>query len=308
MDGFHLARQLEIDAPIEDVWAALATPDRLFSWLAPAVPDGELRQDEHGKLTIHMPWSVVDFLQIDTAEPPHSLRLRNLPDETRTITFTLAEEAGRTRVLVEVSGALPAGDSGADRLDLSGLGWDMTLPNLKAAAEGAPLPMPFAGTGPLFGYWRQFSDGYGVERSIFIDASREAVWNALVDPAHIQAWFSPTTPWQRSALEVGGRIFVTNEETGEEMYVQVFETLDRPREYAARTLPETADSPTYVTRYLLDDEENGTRLTLIYTGYQSSDDGHHWPEMEHTTYGFGLMLKNTKAQLGGTALVMPGGF
>jgi uncharacterized protein YndB with AHSA1/START domain len=308
MDGFHVARQIEIDAPIEDVWAALATAERMLLWLAPAVPDGELRPGDNGKLAIHMPWAAIDFLRIDAADPPHRLRLYNLPDETRTITYTLAEEAGQTRVTIEVNDALPGGDSSPDRRELSGLGWDMTLPNLKAAVEGAPLPAPFAATGPLFGYWRQFGNSYGLERSIVIDAPREAVWDALVDPAHIQAWFSPTTPWRRSALEVGGRIFVTNEETGEEMYVQVFETLDPPREYAARTLPETADSPTYVTRYLLTEGSGGTRLTLIYTGYQPSDDGHHWAEMEQTTYGFGLMLQNIKAHLEGTPLPMPGGF
>ncbi|HEU5103014.1 MAG TPA: SRPBCC domain-containing protein [Roseiflexaceae bacterium] len=59
-----------------------------------------------------------------------------------------------------------------------------------------------------------------VERSVWIDASRERVWQAVTDPKQIQQWYSPTTAWELSALEVGRRLFVCDPETGAEMYAQ----------------------------------------------------------------------------------------
>jgi hypothetical protein len=66
----------------------------------------------------------------------------------------------------------------------------------------------------LFGYRRESEKSFAVERSIWIAAPRQRVWSAITDPLQIEMWFSPGTSWKLTALEVGGRLFVPDPETG----------------------------------------------------------------------------------------------
>ncbi len=143
-----------------------------------------------------------------------------------------------------------------------------------------------------------------IERNVWIDAPRERVWQALVDPAQVELWFSPGTPWELSAQGVGGRLFVHDTETGGELYTQVIETYDPPD----RLILHSEDEPPAVTDYTLIDENGGTRLMLVYSGYGALPDDERQARIEQDSAGFELMLGNIKAVVEGAPLPNPQGF
>ena len=142
----------------------------------------------------------------------------------------------------------------------------------------------------------------------FFSFPRERVWRALTDAKQIQLWFSPTTPWELSALEAGGRLYVHNADTNSEMYVEIIELLDPPHQFATRTVPEPPDTIVNGKKYTLKEENGGTRLTVTLSGYEQEPEDSRWSNMEENTFGFGMMLQNTKAYIEGKALPFPGGF
>jgi uncharacterized protein YndB with AHSA1/START domain len=147
----------------------------------------------------------------------------------------------------------------------------------------------------------------GIERSIWINASPEKVWNAITDPVQIEHWFSPGTEWRGTGTHVGGRIYVYDPETGGEMYTQVIELVDPPRQLVTRSDPQPPEQP-YFTTWKLEDENGGTRLTMIFTGYEQLPDSERQPRFEQDSMGFELMMGNIKAMIEGTPLPNPMGF
>jgi uncharacterized protein YndB with AHSA1/START domain len=309
MEKVLVERSIWIAAPREQVWQAVTNPERLVQWFVPNLPGAVMRRDDSGKLTIYMGEMGVDFAILEVAEPLRQATIRSLPDKLLAATYTLEEEIGGTRVTVAMTGfeALPE-DAREDRLDQSGAGWQKALKNLKAAVDGAELTFPQAFVGPLFGFWREPGDKLAIERSIWIAAPREQVWAAITDPKQIQQWFSPTTPWELSALEVGGRYYVFDAEKGIETQVEVIERIDPPHQLVTRAMPEPPDTVVKDKIYTLKEEHGGTRLTLTLAGYEQEPDGTRWGHMEENAFGFGMMLQNTKAHAEGQDLPFPWGF
>jgi hypothetical protein len=91
------------------------------------------------------------------------------------------------------------------------------------------------------------------------------------------------------------------------MYVQITEVMDPPHQLVTRAVPEPGEFPT-TTAYTLSEEAGGTRLTLVYSGYELMPRDARQPQMEQNAFGFGMMLGNVKAFIEGTPLPMPGGF
>lgn len=150
-------------------------------------------------------------------------------------------------------------------------------------------------------------DTIALERTIWINAPRERVWEALTDPAQVAAWFAPGTTFKTGGTGVGARLYVEDPETGAEMYVQVMEIYDPPRELIMRSQPEPPESA-FTTHYLLEPEDNGTRLTLNFSGYEAVDAEVRDQLMNENGQGFELMLANIKAHIEGTPLPNPSGF
>jgi uncharacterized protein YndB with AHSA1/START domain len=142
-----------------------------------------------------------------------------------------------------------------------------------------------------------------IERTVWIAAPRERVWDAITDPKQVEQWFSPGTPWVLTEMEVGGRLFVRNKETGEEMYTQVIPVFDPPHRLMLRSRAESHESD-----YTLEEENGGTRLTFVYSGFEGMPEEQRKLFMEQSGTGFDLMLGNIKAVIEGTPLPMPGGF
>ncbi len=147
----------------------------------------------------------------------------------------------------------------------------------------------------------------GIERSIWINATRERVWQAITDPAQVEAWFAPGTTFKSSGSGVGARLYVENPETGAEMYVQIIEISDPPSQLVLRS-QSSPPEPSFTTSYKLDEENNGTRLTFVHAGYDGLPEEMRQQTMSQNGAGFELMVGNIKAFIEGTPLPNPAGF
>ena len=52
-----------------------------------------------------------------------------------------------------------------------------------------------------------------VERTIWIAAPRQRVWQAVTDPAQLEQWYAPGCPWEIPVLHVGATITFFNTDT-----------------------------------------------------------------------------------------------
>lgn len=309
MEALAVERRIWIDASRDRIWQAITEPDQIVKWLVPNLPDAQMQRAEDGKLTMHLGPVSIDIAALEGIQPQRQVTSRSLPDKLITTTYMLDEDNGGTNVTVSMHGfeaLLP--NTQQERLDLSNQAWEKALSNLKAYINGETLPFPHAFVSPLFGYWREARNTLAAERSIWINTSRERVWQAITDPKIFQLWYSPTTPWELTALEVGGRLFVRNEETGGEMYVEVIEGIDPLHKLVTRIVPEPPDTVVKGRTYTLADENGGTRLTVTLSGYEQEPEDTRWGNLEQNTFGFGLVLQNVKAYLEGEELPVPWGF
>lgn len=309
MHATTVERSITLNAPREKVWDAITNLEQLAGWFVPNLPGMPMSQDESGKVTLHLGEMGIELMVMEVIEPNRKVTCRSFPDDLLAVTWTLDDQGSGTRVTVTLAGleALPE-NARQDRLNLTGDAWDKTLKNLKAYIEGAELPFPTAYVAPLFGFWREPKKTLGIERSIWIKASRERVWKAVTDPKQIQAWFSPNTEWHLSALELGGRYYTLDAETNAENYAETIELLDPPNQMVTRSMPVPPETAPKDRTYILTEENGGTRLTLIYTGYEPEADEIRWNNMEQNTFGFTMMLQNLKAYIDGQPLPAPGGF
>lgn len=308
MEQVTVERSIWIAAPREHVWLAVTEPEHVAQWLLPPMMGAQMKRDATGTLFVCMGDMEIPIAIMEAVDPPQTVRCHSLPDRLLATTYMLDEENGGTRVTVTMTGfeSLPA-DAREDRLKPSGTGWEKALANLKAHVASAELPFPEGYVAALFGYRRESEQTFAVERSIWIAAPREKVWGAITDPTKIEKWFSPGTAWRLSALEVGGRLFVPNPETGAEMYTQVIERVDPPHHFVIRSVPEPTGTAE-VTAHTLQEENGGTRLTITNSGYELAPEEVRWNAMEQNAVGFGMMLENVRAYIEGKRLPYPGGF
>lgn len=308
MEKLTVQRSIWIPAPRERVWQAVTEPEQVAQWLLPPALGAQMKRDTKGTFFVCLGDMEVPVAVLEAVRPPQQVTSRSLPDRLLATTYVLEEENGGTRVTVTMTGfeGLPA-DAREDRVKPSGAGWEKVLANLKAYVAGTELPFPEGYTAAIFGYRRQAKAMLAVERSIWIAAPRERVWQAITDPAQIEKWFSPGTLWTLSALEVGGRLFVHDPETGAERYTQVIELVDPPQRLVMRSVPEPPGTPD-VTVYTLQAEQGGTRLTVTHSGYELAPEEARWSSMEQNSFGFGMMLENVQAYVEGKRLPYPQGF
>jgi uncharacterized protein YndB with AHSA1/START domain len=308
MEKLKIEQSIWINTTRERVWQALTQPEKLMQWFIPNLPHASMKDDGHGTLTVYMGPMGMDVIRLEQLEPLRSVTVRALPDELITFSYTLEEENDGTCVKVTIDGfETLAEDAREDRIRQSNSSWETTFKNLKAYSEGTALPFPQAHVAPLFGYWREIKQTFAVERSIWIDAPIERVWQAVTDPVQIEGWFSPGTSWQMSALEVGGKLYVPDAKTGAELHTQIIDVVEPPHHFVINTLPD-ASGKSEATTHTLQEENGGTRLTIIHAGYERIREEIRWGAMEQSTFGFGMMLQNTKAFVEGKSLPFPAGF
>lgn len=311
MEMMAFERSILIEAPRQRIWEALTEPEQIMQWFTPnlSMVGAQMQRAEDDRLVVQLGPMSVDFALLESVVEPQQLTVRTLPDRVVTAAYTLQEQNQGTNVSVTVSGFESlAGEARQERLEMSCAGWEKVLANLNAFVTEAELPFPQAFVGPLFGYWRETSKALAAERSIWIDAPRERVWRAVTEPEQITTWFSPATPWELSALEVGGQYSVPNPDPDTEMYVEIIELLDPPYQIATRIVAEAGSAVVKGRTYTLEEENGGTRLTVTLSGYETVPEEARWSSMEQDTFGFGMMLQNVKAVVEGKELPFPFGF
>ena len=308
MEQIKVERSIWIDVPRERVWQAITDPADLAKWLLPPALGADMKRDANDTILVSMGGMEIPVAVLEEVDPPRHVRSYGLPDHVISITYLLEEENDGTRVTVTMSGfeKLPE-DARQDRIMPSGMAWEKALANLQAYVTGKTLPFPEGYVAALFGYRRESEKSFAVERSIWIAAPREQVWSAITDPIQLESWFSPGTSWKLTALEVGGRLFIPDPETGDETNVQVIQLVDPPQRFVTHSLPASPGS-SEVTAYLLQEERGGTRLTITNSGYELLPEDGRWSAMEQNAFGFGMMLENLRAYIESKDLPTPGGF
>ena len=101
-----------------------------------------------------------------------------------------------------------------------------------------------------------------VERSIWIDAPRERVWQAITDPADLAKWLLPPALGADMQCDANDTILVSM--GGMEIPIAVLEEVDAPRQVRSYGLPDHVISITY----LLEEENGGTRVTVTMSGFE----------------------------------------
>jgi uncharacterized protein YndB with AHSA1/START domain len=308
MSELSVERSIWIDAPRERIWNALTDPTDFGKWFLPPALGAEIKRDAADKLYVSMFGMEVPVATLEHIHAPDQLTARSLPDGLLPTTFTLTPENKGTRVAVKMTGfeALSQ-ESRPGRMAPSGAGWEKALENLQAHVLGQTLPFPQGYVAALFGFRKETAAVFAIERSIWIDAPRERVWDALTDPVKLQKWFSPTTAWRITSLTVGGRLYSPDPETGAELYTQVYDVIDPPHQLITHSVP-VPPNTVDVTTYTLESEKGGTRLFLTHAGYELMPEDVRSTNLERNAFGFGMMLENIKASVEETPLPYPQGF
>lgn len=137
-----------------------------------------------------------------------------------------------------------------------------------------------------------------IERSIWINAPRERVWQAVTDPAQIEKWFAPGTAFSQNGDVISIRI------DDADVDIALVEVFDPPRQLTTRSLSDRL----ITTTYRLEDENGGTRFTVIESGLEHLTEEDFRLRMQQDSHGWELALQNLNAYIDGRPLPIPGGF
>ncbi|MBC8074629.1 MAG: SRPBCC domain-containing protein [Chloroflexales bacterium] len=141
-----------------------------------------------------------------------------------------------------------------------------------------------------------------VERSIWIDAPRERVWQAVTDTEQLAQWFLPPTLGAQMKRDEDGTTFVLMGDMA--IPVAVLEAADPPRQAISRTLPDRL----LATTYRLAEENGGTRVTVSMTGFELLPDDARQDRVLPSGLGWEKALANLKAHVAGAELPFPEGY
>lgn len=132
-DALQVVFHRRYRAPVEKVWAALTTPERLADWFAEAKVD--LRVG--GTLSLNWNGAHQADMRITVCDPPRSLAWTwEIGGRETLVRFDLEPNAGGCRLILTHSGLNPRGGPG------SGVraGWHAHLEALPDALEGRATP------------------------------------------------------------------------------------------------------------------------------------------------------------------------
>src|SRR5689334_1374284 len=106
-----------------------------------------------------------------------------------------------------------------------------------------------------------------VKRDIVINAKRECVWNFMLHPDFIGKWWTPDQ-WKISVMQVGALVKFGHDESAAYAIIKV---LDKPRQFTLRWRS-TFPNAKQMTTFLLTEEDGGTRVTVIQSGFEALHD------------------------------------
>ena len=140
-----------------------------------------------------------------------------------------------------------------------------------------------------------------LQHSISIAAPRERVWHAITESEQIKQWWGAEGYAEIAELRTGATIkFVT----GDGPIFATIRLVDPPHEFVYEWPPHPRYfSVPFVTRYILEEENSGTRVTFSESGFEAwPDDEARQARFERISREFGMVLENLKAYLEGRSL------
>jgi uncharacterized protein YndB with AHSA1/START domain len=136
-----------------------------------------------------------------------------------------------------------------------------------------------------------------VEKSIWINAPRERVWQAITTPAQINQWWGGNDHWAFSALEVGAAVTFGY---GSEAMQATIAVVDPPRQFSIKWPPQAQYHMIDIyTIYQLEEENGGTRVTVTETGFEALPDDIRQTRFDQTAKGYATVLDGLKAHVEG---------
>lgn len=142
-----------------------------------------------------------------------------------------------------------------------------------------------------------------VERTIWINARRERVWQAVTEPDQLSQWYATYYHWDIPALEVGTTIRFYNKDDQADAQIATIEVVDPPREFTVRWQPDKEyPEVSLITSFLLAEEDGGTRATINESGYERLSGAVRQQWLDATHRGYTMSMANLRAYVEGSPL------
>lgn len=274
-----------LDVPIEQAWKATTEPTHLEQWYAPGYAWEIPALEAGATVKFHNTETEILSATIEVLDPPYQLTLRWEPDSsyhalTLITTFRLQAENGGTRFTIQETGyeALPDEIRQKWMEDTeSGYNGSLHL-HLRKYLESISSEED-----------TKMSEAWTVKQSIWVEALPERVWTMITTPEHLMQWWAPNL-WEIPVLEVGGTVWFGAEG---DMSTATIAVLDAPRQF---TLQWQADEqfPALVTTYLLEAENNGTRVTVTEAGFETLPPESRQKIFDRTANGYSEVVQDLK--------------
>src|SRR5690606_36809667 len=128
----------------------------------------------------------------------------------------------------------------------------------------------------------EMAEALTVERSVWINAPRERVWQAITDAEQIQQWWGDY--WDIPTLEVGATIKFGNPCV---LSMATFNVLDPPPQFTLHwpSQPQYHSSPIR-TIFVSAEENAGTRVTVTEAGFEARPDDVRQTRFAQTAQGY----------------------
>jgi uncharacterized protein YndB with AHSA1/START domain len=145
-----------------------------------------------------------------------------------------------------------------------------------------------------------------IEKQVILDAPRSRVWRALTDVSQFNAWFGValTKPFEPGA-EVSGMIDIRNYE---HVTMRIWiEAMDPERFFSFRWHPYAVEpgvdysaEPTTLVSFTLEDAPEGTKLTIIESGFDAIPASRRAKAFSMNDKGWTGQAENIRKFLAGT--------
>jgi uncharacterized protein YndB with AHSA1/START domain len=129
-----------------------------------------------------------------------------------------------------------------------------------------------------------------VERSIWIKAPRERVWQAITTSEQIRMWWGDY--WEIPLLEVGATIKFGDQS---DPMLATVAAADAPRKFKIQwPAQEQYHNTEMFTIFVLAEENGGTRVTVTETGFEALPDDIRQKRYDSTAQGYVTVLAGLK--------------
>jgi uncharacterized protein YndB with AHSA1/START domain len=127
---------------------------------------------------------------------------------------------------------------------------------------------------------------------------RVQAWRAVTEAEQLGRWYAPSFQWEIPALEVGGRVKFYN--AADDILNATIEVVDPPSLFRLRwDAYEGYANVSLVTSFTLAEDNGGTRVTILESGYEAVPEEERQQWLDSTGHGYGMSMENLKAYLEG---------